>query len=121
MITLRPQRPHKPAATKPAHKRPAPRAGTVGAWPAGTNGYTAVVFVSSSDRATALAFAHRVARLGYPAGVLRSSDYSSLQPGSFVAFAGVYKSPAKADDAVAKIRASGIAGAPYVRFIGGHR
>ena len=56
-----------------------------------------------------------------PAGVLRSSDYSSLQPGSFVAFAGVYKSPAKADDAVAKIRASGIAGAPYVRFIGGHR
>ncbi len=93
--------------------------GAVAPWPTGTSAYTAVVFASATDRAGAEARAQDAAGLGLRSGVLQSSDYPSLQPGVWVAFAGIYDSEGGAEAAVSQLREAGVASTPYVRFIGG--
>jgi hypothetical protein len=87
-------------------------------WPSGRSAYTAVIYASSSDRAGALKRARRAAAsLGVRTGVLRSSDFSNLEPGVWVAFAGVYSSEARAQRAADRLKRAGLAPAPYTRFV----
>jgi cell division septation protein DedD len=100
-----------PAATTPAGP---PNGRTV--WPSGRSGWTLVLTsYPKAERTTALATASRAAKAGLPdVGVLDSDNYSSLHPGYFVVFSGVYGSQARADAALRTARASGFAGA-YTR------
>ncbi len=101
-------KPRKPAPatsrsarpTRPARPRPKP---TLSQWPA-RNGYT-VVISSIPARPSGLTEARRKAQSVLdaglsPAGVLRSSSFSSLHPGYYVVFAGVYASLEEAQAAV---------------------
>jgi septal ring-binding cell division protein DamX len=107
----------EPTATKPAGPAPPPNGRTP--WPAGRNGWTIVLisYPTQGGRAAALATATRAARAGLTeVGVLQSRRFSSLHPGYFVVFSGVYGSKSAADAAVRTARASGFAGA-YTRQI----
>jgi hypothetical protein len=89
------------------------------AWPAGRDGWTNVLgsYPLSDGRGPAEAAARRAANRGLPeVGVLVSSAYSSLHPGYYVVFSGVYTTPAEADAALATAHAGGFAGA-YSRQI----
>jgi hypothetical protein len=86
-------------------------------WPAGRSAYTAVVYVSPTDRATAVQSAERAARLGVRTGVLRSSDFANLEPGMWVAFAGVSDTEGAAQRIADRLRAAGLAPAPYTRRV----
>lgn len=68
-----------------------------GDWPGGT-GFTAVLASVSSQAEAASVQAEATSR-GLDAGVLYSSDYSSLRPGYWVVFSGVFPN---ADDAAAR-------------------
>jgi hypothetical protein len=86
-----------PPATTTA--RP-PSSGGLTAWPAGRNGFTVVLesIPTTAGRAFAVARARAAARSGIPSvGVLNSGSFSSLHPGYFVVFSGVYSSQAAAD------------------------
>ena len=85
-------------------------------WPSGRNGWTLVLIsYPKAERTTALATAARAAKAGLPdVGVLDSDNYSSLHPGYFVVFSGVYGSQARAAAALGTARSSGFAGA-YAR------
>jgi hypothetical protein len=79
-------------------------------WPAGQDGYTVVLasVVSSQGRAAADAQAARARAAGLPqVGVLESSSYSSLRPGFWVVFSGIYSSEAQARAATPSARAKG--------------
>lgn len=93
-------------APPPATTAPPP---VTGAWPAGRDGWT-VVLVSLPDgggRAAAEAQARRARAAGLPdAGVLRSSDFASLNPGYYVVFAGVFDSLDAATRALPDARAA---------------
>jgi hypothetical protein len=73
-------------------------------WPAGTSGYTvqlqtlpaAGTTVSAVEAATAAAGA----KGAKGAGALKSDDFSSLSPGNYVIYAGVYHKRAEADKAL---------------------
>jgi hypothetical protein len=87
-------------------------------WPAGKSGYTVVLesIPTSSDRAIAVARARGAKRAGLPqVGVLTSAKYSSLHPGYYVVFSGVYASSADAAAAVSNARAKGFADAYQTR------
>ncbi len=60
-------------------------------WPAGTSGWTAIVS-SVTNEASARAVATRLQSSGQPGGVLFSTNHSSLRPGYWVAFSGVFTS-----------------------------
>ncbi len=89
----------------------------VSGWPAGHRGYTAVVFTSPTDRATARDRARRASELGLASGVLRSDDFKNLEPGVWVTFAGISETQAGAERVLSEIREGGLASAPYVRLI----
>jgi hypothetical protein len=96
--------------------RPNPNALTV--WPAGESGYTNVLesLPVAAGRATALARARQAKRNGLPAvGVLVSSQYSSLHPGYFVVFSGVYRSATEASGGLATAHAKGFPDAYQTR------
>jgi hypothetical protein len=79
-----------------------PSAGGLVSWPAGRNGFTVVLesIPTSGGRSFAVARARAAARSGLPqVGVLDSGSFSSLHPGYFVIFSGVYGSNAAADRA----------------------
>jgi hypothetical protein len=81
-------------------------------WPAGTSGYTDVLesLPVASGRAAAVARARRAKRSGLKdVGVIVSSGYSSLHPGYFVVFSGVYATQA---DAIAGLSAAHAKGFP---------
>lgn len=105
--------PEQPSAT-PATPKPKP---ALISWPA-REAYTAVVFAGTGSRAEATARANDAVRQGVKAGVLRSDDFKSLQPGYWVAFAGVHQNRAQAQKTADRMRTSDVAGNPYVRFIG---
>jgi hypothetical protein len=89
------------------------------AWPSNENGWTIVLvsYPKTTGAASAHAKAAAAAKAGLSeAGVLDSSNYSSLQPGYLVVFTGVYASKADADAAVSTARQAGFAGA-YSRQI----
>ena len=111
--------PSTPSAPPPATTT-APRPGVLTTWPAGQNGYTVVlesIPAGASGRALALARAHAASTSGLPTvGVLDSSRFSSLHPGYYVVFSGVYDSDAQAEQARTAASAKGFQAA-YVRQI----
>ncbi len=86
-----------PTSTKPAKpKKPTPPATqTLKVWPAGQTGYTVVLqsLPATNGRAFALAQARAAQHSGVSqVGILDSSQYSSLHPGYYVLFSGIYSS-----------------------------
>jgi serine/threonine protein kinase len=102
----------------PATPTRGPEPGQLRTWPK-RDAFTAIIHVAVSDPGPARATARRAALLGYQAGVLDSSDYSSLPPGRTVAFAGVFASRARAQRAARRLAREGVAAQPYVRFVNG--
>jgi hypothetical protein len=98
---------------------PPPTEGSLTTWPTGQDGYT-VVLTSvplSQGRDAAADDARRALRAGVTeAGVLESSDFSSLRPGFYVAFAGVHDTLNEATTALSGVRSKGFPLA-YVREI----
>ena len=77
--------------------------GGVVEWPAGQSGYTIVLasLPESGGRGPAVSAAQRAAQSGLTeVGVLNSSDYSSLHPGYWVVFSGIYNSLGEARGAL---------------------
>jgi hypothetical protein len=109
-----------PPATTTARTSTAPAHGSrIGAWPAGTSGWTIVLvsYPSANGRPSAQQTAGRALRARLPdVGILDSSDYASLQPGYLVVYTGVYRSQASAENAVTTAHAAGFTGA-YVRQV----
>jgi len=83
--------------------------GTV-SWPAGKNGYTVILksVPTSEGRSKADAAAQKAINNGLTqVGVLNSSDYSSLNPGYYVTFTGIYDTQAQADAGLPNARSKG--------------
>jgi hypothetical protein len=102
----------------PAKKKPPPP-GSLTQWPANRSGYTVVVesIPARAGRSFAFERARAASRAGLPqVGVLDSSRYSSLHPGYYVVFSGVYGSKGEADQAVRSAGGKGFASA-YSRQI----
>ena len=88
-------------------------------WPEGRGGYTVVLasLPQASGRPAATTKARDALEAGLrQVGVLRSDEYSTLHPGYFVVFAGIYRSMAEAEDGVAAARDAGY-DTPYAREI----
>ena len=86
------------------------------AWP-NRSGYTIVLesIPTTSGRAQAVATARRALAAGLPqVGLLASSNYSSLQPGYYVVFSGIYGSQAEGEQHLDAARGAGF-DFPYVR------
>jgi len=101
-------------ATTPAATGPNGRT----AWPQGRDGWTVALASSPVPDGSGqpLALARSVARGGLPqVGVLDSSDYSSLHPGYYVVFSGIYGATGDADTALESVRARGFGGAYVLR------
>jgi hypothetical protein len=97
---------------------PAPGPNGVATWPEGKSGYTDVLesLPLAVGRAGALARARTASRAGLPAvGVLVSSTYSSLHPGYYVVFSGIYDSQSQASAALAAAHAHGFPDAYQAR------
>jgi hypothetical protein len=88
-------------------------------WPSGRNGYTIVLksVPKSEGRSQADAAAQRARSNGLTqVGVLDSSQYSSLNPGYWVTFTGVYDTQMQAQSGLSNARTKGFPTA-YVRAI----
>jgi hypothetical protein len=88
-------------------------------WPAGKDGFTIVLksVRTSEGRGEADAAAQTARANGLPqVGVLNSSDFSSLRPGYYVAFSGIYDTEAQAVAALPNARSKGFPTA-YVREV----
>jgi hypothetical protein len=104
--------------TTPTVPRPKPKA-TLIAWPAGRAGWTIVLdsVPSTNGRAGALGEAKQASRLGLSqVGVLDSAQFSSLHPGYFVVFTGVYGTEAAAQSHIIDAHRRGYR-EPYPRRI----
>ena len=112
--------PSVPTTPPPATTSSTPTApgGLIG-WPAARNGFTVVIesIPTSAGRSFAVARAQAAARSGLPqVGVLNSGGFSSLHPGYFVVFSGVYASQSEADQARVTVSGKGYPAA-YAREI----
>ena len=99
--------------------RTTPRAGALISWPAGQTGYTVILesIPTSAGRSLAVERARAASHAGLPqVGVLDSSRYSSLHPGYYVVFSGVYSSAGQAARARATASAKGF-GAAYTKQV----
>jgi hypothetical protein len=88
-------------------------------WPAARNGWTIVLVSYPVTGGTAAAYgtAARAAHGGLPeVGVLDSNQFSSLHPGYYVVFSGIYSSAGEAETALRTVHATGFASA-YTRQI----
>jgi membrane protein implicated in regulation of membrane protease activity len=93
--------------------------GTIISWPSGKNGYTIIVrsTPTSQGRGPAESAAHQAINAGLPqVGILNSSDYSSMNPGYYVTFTGVYDTQSQAQSALPNARSKGFPTA-YVRRV----
>jgi hypothetical protein len=84
--------------------------GGIISWPAGKDGYTIILksVPTSAGRSQADAAAHRAINDGLSrVGVLNSSDYSSLNPGYWVTFTGIYDTQSQADAGLSSARSKG--------------
>lgn len=109
--------PQTPTEPPPATTTTAPAGLTV--WPANQNGYTVVLesIPVNAGRGLAVDRARTAARAGLAqVGVLNSSLYSSLHPGYWVVFSGIYASSSRADAAAQTAKEKGFAAA-YSRQI----
>lgn len=107
------------APPPPTTAPPPPPPRRVIAWPQGTRGWTVVL--ASVDAARGRAPAAAQARAALDAGlsevgVLRSDAFSSLHPGYFVVFTGVYETQQQANEATREARNRGY-DRPYAREI----
>jgi hypothetical protein len=94
-----------PEATPTPESTPGTSASGLATWPAGKTGYT-VVLSSETTRSAAEQKGSDFAAQGIPGvGVLNSDNFSSLQPGFYVVFAGEYDSQEAASDALGGIDA----------------
>jgi septal ring-binding cell division protein DamX len=94
----------EPSGTPEPAATPTPTSGTgasgLATWPAGQSGYT-IVLSSDSTHSAAVQKGQDFAAQGIPGvGVLNSDNFSSLKPGFFVVFSGVYDSESEAGDAL---------------------
>jgi hypothetical protein len=97
---------------------PPPRA-ALALWPVGKSGWTIILdsVPATNGRAGAAAEAKQAARLGMDdVGVIDSSRFSSLHPGYFVVFAGIYDTEAEAQSHVIEAHRQGYRN-PYPRQI----
>jgi hypothetical protein len=88
--------------TPPPATKTTPAPGSLTQWPANQNGYTVVLesIPASSGKSFALERARSASRAGLPqVGVIDSGQYSSLHPGYYVVFSGIYASKSQADSA----------------------
>jgi hypothetical protein len=111
--------PTTPTTAPPATTTSGPGPGSLTAWPANRNGFTVVLesVPSRAGRSFAVARARSASRSGLPqVGVLDSSRYSSLHPGYYVVFSGIYSSNAEAVAAARTATGKGFASA-YSRQI----
>ena len=107
--TTRPGTTPRRPGRRPRRERP-PAEQPLVSWPAGRTGYTIVLasIPTTRGRAGAESLARAAKRSGIRAvGVLESSEFSSLHPGYFVVFSGVYASGEQAADALSSVVASG--------------
>jgi hypothetical protein len=89
-------------STPPPSRTTAPPPGSLTAWPAGQSGFTVVLesIPTSAGRSLAFARARAASRAGLPqVGVIDSGRYSSLHPGYYVVFSGIYSSSGQAEAA----------------------
>ena len=110
-----PQTPTTPPPATTTAKPP----GTLTPWPSNLNGYTVVLesIPMSGGRGLAVARAQAASRAGLPqVGVLNSNLYSSLHPGYWVVFSGIYALQTQADAAKQEAGAKGF-GTAYSRQI----
>jgi hypothetical protein len=117
-LPLAPGAPSTRTATtpKPGPKKSNPNA--LATWPAGKSGYTDVLesLPVSAGRPLALERARAAKKTGLASvGVLASSEYSSLHPGYFVVFSGIYRTPQQAATGLATARAHGFPDAYQIR------
>jgi hypothetical protein len=109
--TTAPTEPTTPTATtrtSTAPRTPAPR--RLIEWPRGRSGWTLVLASSptSAKREAAVAKAEQALADGLPqVGVIDSSRYSSLHPGYFVVFSGLYDSLSAAQEAASRAANAG--------------
>ena len=88
-------------------------------WPAGKDGFTIVLksVPTTSGRGPAESAANKAKTNGLPeVGILNSSDYSSLNPGYYVTFSGIYDNQSQANAALPNARSKGFPTA-YVRQV----
>jgi hypothetical protein len=110
-----PTAPGEPS-TKPTATTPNPNALTF--WPSGETGYTTVLesLPVTAGRANAVARARKAKQNGIKdVGILVSSRYSSLHPGYFVVFAGVFRTQAEASASLPSAHAKGFPDAYQTR------
>ena len=114
--------PTAPEPTTPATTTRAPAPSRLTPWPTGKTGWTVVLVslpASTAGRATAQSQATRALGSGLPdVGVLDSSKYSSLHPGYYVVFSGIYTARADAESTLTAAHTAGFSSA-YVREIAG--
>jgi hypothetical protein len=113
------QAPTVPTTTTPRRRRPPPQRRGLIEWPRGRSGWTLVLasLPSSAKREAAVAKARQALAAGLPqVGVLDSSRYSSLHPGYFVVFSGVYNTLSTAQDAASRAADAGYGNA-YARRV----
>jgi hypothetical protein len=105
--------------TPPPATTSGPAPGSLTPWPARRSGYTVILesIPTSSGKSLAVARAREASRAGLPeVGVLESSRYSSLHPGYYVVFSGVYGSSPEAERARGSAAAKGF-GSAYTKPI----
>jgi hypothetical protein len=98
---------------------PPTTSGGLAEWPPGMSGYTIVLrsIPTSAGRAAAMRDARKASDAGVTdVGVLESSDYTSLHPGYYVVFSGVFDTMAEARSSLPNVRSSGY-GEAYARRI----
>jgi hypothetical protein len=114
-----PTAPTVPTTTRPRPPSPPAPPRRLIEWPRGRSGWTLVLasLPTSANRDAALAKARRALAAGLPqVGVLDSSRYSSLHPGYFVVFSGVYDSIGAAQAAASRAADAGYGNA-YARRV----
>jgi hypothetical protein len=97
---------------------PAPNPNALAVWPEGKSGYTTVLesLPITGGRNPAAARARAAKRAGLPAvGILVSSQFSSLHPGYYVVFSGIYSTQAEASAAVSSAHSNGFPDAYQTR------
>ncbi|MGH3022049.1 MAG: hypothetical protein ACRDNI_00200 [Gaiellaceae bacterium] len=93
--------------------------GGVISWPAGEDGFTVILrsVPTSQGRGQAESAAQQARNRGLPeVGILESSDFSSLNPGYYVTFTGIYDTQNEAENALPRARTAGFPTA-YVREV----
>ena len=101
-----------PTATEP---RPAPQ---LVDWPPSQNGYTIVIasLPAGGGRAEAIRKAREVLATGLPeVGVIEAGEFSSLHPGYYVVFSGIYPDQRDALDGIGRVQR--LYPAAYIRQI----